>query len=125
MIFIIEKDKELIGQVAYLNIDMKKKKLEGGAFVIRPEIKGLGIGAFVEYNMIDFAFDVISVERIYAKVLRTNIETFNLHKNFGFKEEGRSVAPGGKSEAFHLGLLRRDWDKGRFKKLFGERAFNG
>jgi RimJ/RimL family protein N-acetyltransferase len=129
MIFIIEKNNEPVGQVAYLNIDTKKKELEGGAFVIRPEIKGLGIGAFVEYNMVDFAFNVLGVNRIYARVLHDNAETFKLHKNFGFKEEkrsrGRMMINGKKSDVFHLGILKSEWDKERFKKLFGERVFNG
>ena len=129
MIFIVEKDNEPIGQVAIFNIDAKNKKVEGGAFVLKPDAEGLGIGAFVEYNMLDFAFSVMDVNRVHAEVLDTNVGILELHKNFGFKEEGRLrehvIINGKKHDVCCLGLLKNEWDRNRFKKLFGERVFNG
>ncbi|MCX5726097.1 MAG: GNAT family protein [Candidatus Saganbacteria bacterium] len=129
MVFIVEKDGEPIGQVAIFNIDAKNKKVEGGAFVLKPDAEGLGIGAFVEYNMLDFAFSVMGVNRVHAEALDTNVEILKLHKNFGFREEGRLrehvIINGEKHDVYCLGLLKNEWDRNRFKKLFGKRVFNG
>jgi RimJ/RimL family protein N-acetyltransferase len=129
MIFIIEKYDEPIGQFAYFNIDMNMKTLEVGAFVIRPEMKGSGIGAFVAYNILEFAFKGLQLNRVYAKVLDANIEAVKLYKNLGFKEEKyiceHLAVNISRNDVFYLSLLKSEWDKERFKKLFGERVFNG
>ena len=112
-LFLIGKfNNEKVGVAVYNNIDYISRSLDISGSVLkgfRGQISYLSFQAGV-----DFAFEMLNMNRLSAEVLETNIASLYIQKTIGFVVEGRkrrSVYKCGKYyDSIITGILREDWE---------------
>lgn len=98
-----------IGCVYMQHYDEETDSIETGLFFCEktPQKKGYATEAYT--LMIDYAFRVMGIRRLVAKVISTNDASIKLHKRCGYLEEQRTfetIYPTGeKVEAVTLGMV--------------------
>jgi UDP-4-amino-4,6-dideoxy-N-acetyl-beta-L-altrosamine N-acetyltransferase len=127
IVFIVLLD-GLVGGVVSVNaIDRIHLKADW-AFYLDASIRG-GLGAAIEFGLINFTFQTLGLEKLNCEVIETNEAVVKLHKKFGFVEEGFKRENIIKNEnrlgVFCLGLTKSDWGKKKetVKKRY-ERVIN-
>jgi UDP-4-amino-4,6-dideoxy-N-acetyl-beta-L-altrosamine N-acetyltransferase len=111
--WIICLDDEPVGLANFADIDPQNRRCAWAYYLASPRVRGLGVGSFVEFWMIEYAFGVLHLEKLWCEVLRTNEAVWKLHQLYGFQQEAlfRShVVKGGQpQDVVGLGLLAEDW----------------
>ena len=80
--------KELIGSVRLMFIDWISSVAELGIFIGDELARGKGIGKGVTKLILNYAFQVINLHRIYLKVSESNTKAIHLYESCGFIKEG-------------------------------------
>ncbi len=118
--WIIETTSELkpIGTIGLVHIDWRNRKAEIGRILIYDdEYRHGGYGSEAECLVLRYGFDHINLNRIYCEVFADNERGIQIHKRFGFKEEGRFreyvFKNGEYSDVVYLALLRSEYLSGR------------
>lgn len=94
------------------------------AFYLSEEVQGKGVGAVVEFKLLDLAFYQMGLEKLNAEVLESNLKVIELHQKFGFKLEGvrraNVLREGKRVDVVLLGILPIEWgqNRPRFARLF-------
>ena len=82
------------------------------AFYLDIEERG-GVGSALELFMIDYVFGALGIEKLNCEVLESNQLVVEMHKKFGFCEEGfrrQNIKKNGSRIGVHLlGLVKSDW----------------
>lgn len=82
-------------------------------YLAEPETRGKGVGACVEFLLIEKAFAEFGIEKLWCEVLATNEAAWKLHQSFGFEIEAKLrrhvVKSDGPHDVIGLGLLKADW----------------
>ena len=106
---------EDVGLVNLAGIDMKNRRSYWAFYVASPTARGLGVGSFVEWAILGYAFDNLKLNKLCAEVLSTTPTVVALHKRFGFVEEGRLrqhiIKNGQFVDVVTLGLLASEWEQ--------------
>lgn len=68
----------------YFDIHRKTKECEFGFYLNDQKYQAIGLGAFIEYCLLDHLFLDLQMERIYCQVLSHNQKIIAMHKRFGF-----------------------------------------
>lgn len=114
---VLDHDDGPIGVVSVNAIDWRHKKADW-AYYLTDKARG-GLGAALEYSLINFVFDELGMEKLNCEVLEGNFAVVKLHKKFFFVEEGyrrSNVIKNGARVGVHLlGLTREDWEVGKLK----------
>ena len=79
---------KLIGHVGLYKIDTYSKKAEYGILLADDNSRGKGYGTICTKTMVDFAFDVLNLHKIYAEIITDNIASQAMFKKCGFKVDG-------------------------------------
>ena len=112
---VLAPEEEVAGLVSVTAIDRTHLRADW-AFYLAPEARG-GLGAALEYHLLEFAFGDLGLEKLNCEVLETNPAVVRMHGKFLFQEEGfrRSnlVKAGVRVGVHFLGLTREDWLAGR------------
>lgn len=76
-----------------------------------------GVGSRMEIAALDHAFADLGVHKLNCEVLASNPKVINLHKKFGFSEEGQFQEYHFDGEHYltvvRLGMLAREWPNNR------------
>jgi UDP-4-amino-4,6-dideoxy-N-acetyl-beta-L-altrosamine N-acetyltransferase len=75
-----------LGVVSLQNYEVNQKK-SSWAFYLDEDVRG-GLGAFIEFNFLDFSFIKLGLEKLNCEVIESNQSVIKLHKKFYFLEEG-------------------------------------
>lgn len=86
--FIIVSDEQDVGLVNLYNLDYEHKRCYWAFYLANPSVRGKGVGSFVEYSILKYVFQELKLNKLCAEVLDFNESVLNMHKSFGFKEEG-------------------------------------
>lgn len=112
-VFIVMADKTPLGIVSINSIDEKHKKADW-AYYLTETARG-GLGACLEYAIIDFAFNRKSLEKLNCEVIEGNDAVIKLHKKFAFEDEGfrkSNIVKGQDRLGVHyLGLTKQSWEE--------------
>ncbi|OFW08465.1 MAG: UDP-4-amino-4,6-dideoxy-N-acetyl-beta-L-altrosamine N-acetyltransferase [Acidobacteria bacterium RIFCSPLOWO2_12_FULL_59_11] len=103
-----------IGTIGLVHIDWRNRKTEIGRILIYgEEQRGRGYGSEAEWLVLRYAFDHMNLNRICCEVYADNERGIQIHKIFGFKEEGRFrehiFRDGEYREVVYLALLRSEY----------------
>jgi UDP-4-amino-4,6-dideoxy-N-acetyl-beta-L-altrosamine N-acetyltransferase len=113
IVFVVLVDEVVSGVVSVNAIDRLHLKSDW-AFYLDANVRG-GLGAALEFGLIDFVFEKLGLEKLNCEVIEVNEAVVKLHKKFGFVEEGFRRENIIKSEnrigVFFLGLTKSDWNK--------------
>lgn len=108
---VLNEEQRPIGVVSVNAIDELHKKSDW-AFYLDENERG-GLGAALEYNLIEYVFESLKLEKLNCEVIETNESVVRLHKKFGFLEEGfrrENIEKNGERiGVYFLGLTKSDW----------------
>ena len=111
--FFVFYEAKLIGGASLNKVDKLNKRAEW-AFYLSPDRQGKGLGAALEYKMLEFSFTEIKLNKLDCEVLEFNTSVISMHKRFGFKEEGcrraRIIRDGKPIDAVLLGITAKEWE---------------
>ena len=80
-----------------------------------PSVRGRGVGAYVEYFVIEHVFGELGLNKLCCEVLVDNEAVWKMHEAFGFTREAlfreHIWKDGEATDVVALGLLAGDWAK--------------
>lgn len=100
-----------IGTVSLQNMDYDKLTSEWGFYIGEDVYKGLGLGAIIEYNLLEYFFLKLNFTTLFGTVLDTNLALLKMHKKFGFKIIRREKKIIGKKKhtITMISIKKNDW----------------
>ncbi len=111
LVFVVLISERVVGLVSIYALDLVHKKSDW-AFYLDERARG-GLGAALEYALIDYAFDCLGLEKLNCEVIETNTTIVKMHKKFGFLSEGfrhSNIEKNGERIGVHfLGLTKQAW----------------
>lgn len=87
--FIITNEGEKAGTIAIFDINNDYKTAEVGAFMVKPDYHGKGIGTEAMELVLSYSFDQLNMHRIQGGYIEGNTASKKVQEKFGFSEEGR------------------------------------
>lgn len=104
--------------IAHLSsISEKDRRCDWGYYLASNSARGAGVGSYVWYRLLDYAFGVLDLEKVCAEVLGFNDRVLAMHATFGFTREGllrhHVRRPDGVYDIVLFGLLREEWEQRR------------
>ncbi len=108
--------------VAYVfDIDRNNQRASWGFYIGNPELRGAGVGYFVEVFVLLYVFEHLGLNKLCCEVLADNESVWQMHEKFGFTVEGRLHAHIRKNGAYRdvivLGMLASQWQEIKPKHL--------
>jgi UDP-4-amino-4,6-dideoxy-N-acetyl-beta-L-altrosamine N-acetyltransferase len=111
--WVIEANGIAVGLANLADIDLRNRRCAWAYYLADPSVRGLGVGSFVEYWVIEHVFGTLGLNRLWCEVLASNTAVWTLHLNFGFQREAhyrQHIFKAGQFEdVIGLGLLAEDW----------------
>ncbi|HEY1023586.1 MAG TPA: GNAT family protein [Sphingobacteriaceae bacterium] len=87
---------------------------------IDPDLQGKGIGKAITSWMLDYAFSVLKVYKVYLYTDGDNLPGIRMYENLGFVKEGHQRRHRLKNGKFHdkliYGIFNDEWKKHRKRK---------
>ena len=103
-----------VGLIGLLNIDKKNLKAEYYICLGEKEYKGKGIALIASKMLIDYAFTVLKLNKVYLYTEEENTAAQKLFERLGFEREGLLkddlVYNGRHVNRYVYGILERDWN---------------
>jgi UDP-4-amino-4,6-dideoxy-N-acetyl-beta-L-altrosamine N-acetyltransferase len=124
--WIIELDGEPVGLANLYDISSPNRKAAWAYYLASPSVRGKGVGAFVEFWMIEYVFKTLGLNKLCCEVLVENESVWKIHQSFGFQREAlyrhHAWKAGAPLDVVGLGLLAQDWDQVRGESVERLRA---
>lgn len=115
--WIIELDDRPVGLANLARIDRGNARCEWAYYLADPAVRGRGVGAVVEFAVLDCVFGPLGLHKLWCEVLLDNEAVWRLHESFAFRREALyrdHVRKGGAwRDVVGLGLLADDWAAAR------------
>lgn len=115
--WVIEADDRPVGLANLYDLAPEHARASWAYYLADPSTRGQGIGAFVEYWVIEQVFGTLKLNKLWCEVLAENEAVWRLHEGFGFQREAlfrRHVQKEGRpADVVGLGLLAADWAQQR------------
>lgn len=115
-VFVVIKDEQAVGVVSLNAINAQQKSADW-AFYLDVDLQGKGLGSVVEFWMLDYAFDVVGLEKLNCEVLASNSAVVKMHQKFGFEVEGvrrqNVLKDGVRVDVVLLGINKSEWLEAR------------
>lgn len=111
--WVIEADSRPVGLANLYELAPEHSRTSWAYYLADPSTRGQGIGAFVEYWVIEHVFGDLGLNKLWCEVLIGNEAVWRLHEGFGFRREAlfrEQVRKDGElTDVVGLGLLKSDW----------------
>ena len=91
--FTIRKGSTPIGLIHLDRFDTDKKTAYAGLFIGSEEFEGTGIAFKASVALLEYAFETLELETVYAKVHEDNKVAIAYNKNLGFEDDGEESGP--------------------------------
>jgi [ribosomal protein S5]-alanine N-acetyltransferase len=108
---------EPIGFLHLALIERAHRRCRLGIVIGEKDLWGRGYGHLAVVQAVDYAFDVLDLDRITAEVFADNTRSARLFEGVGFMREGvmrESIhRDGQRVDELIFGLLRREWARGK------------
>lgn len=115
--WIVELDGAPVGLANLADIDPARRQATWAYYLADPAVRGRGVGAFVEFFVIEHVFGALGLNKLWCEVLVDNEAVWKLHEAFGFVREALFRAHAWKDglpvDVVGLGLLADDWARQR------------
>lgn len=115
--WIITLDEAPVGLVNLAEIDLQHRRCAWAYYLAEPATRGRGVGAAVEFAMLDHVFGPLGLNKLWCEVLEENRAVWRLHESFGFTIEARLREHIRRQERYvdvlGMGLLAADWARVR------------
>jgi UDP-4-amino-4,6-dideoxy-N-acetyl-beta-L-altrosamine N-acetyltransferase len=115
--WIIEQDGAGVGLANLTRIDLVNRRCDWAYYLGETSTRGQGIGAGVEYIVLQHVFGPMGLNKLCCEVFLDNEAVWRLHESFGFTREALLREHVFKDGVFRdvvgLGILARDWAAAR------------
>lgn len=115
--WIITLDREDVGLVNIYSLDLYNKRCYWAFYLASPKVRGRGVGSFVEYSILQYVFNNLGLNKLCCEVLGFNEPVVNMHKSFGFVQEGmyrqHILKSGEFMDVVALAILKTEWEANR------------
>jgi UDP-4-amino-4,6-dideoxy-N-acetyl-beta-L-altrosamine N-acetyltransferase len=115
--WIVTSDETPVGLVNLYDIDRANQRSAWAYYLADPSVRGLGLGSYVEYWVLEFVFEGLKLAKLWCEVLASNEPVRKLHETFGFTVEarfrGHVIKAGEHVDVLGLGMLANDWREKR------------
>lgn len=105
---------ELVGVMAILKVDKKNKNAELGYWIAK-KYWNLGFATEAGLRVLEFGFEVLNLERIYAKYYPENKASRRVMEKMGMKFEGTMRHEILKNDKYYdmsyYGILKEEWER--------------
>jgi RimJ/RimL family protein N-acetyltransferase len=110
------------GSTSFYDIQMENSTLQLGFTWYGKDFQGTGINKNCKYLMLEFAFEILKVERVEFRADNENKRSINAMKSIGCVVEGilrsNTYKPDGtRRDSIILSILKDEWDNGIKQKL--------
>ena len=109
----IEYEGQLVGYVQLALIDDDERRAAVGILVGEKNMWGRGIGKTALRILLDYAFTVKNLERVYAEVYAFNQRSLRLMERVGFQKEGvlrqHEIHNGARQDMHFFGILKAEF----------------
>lgn len=124
--WIIEYNGEKLGLVSLYNIKHNFKHCSWAFYLGNTQVRGAGIGSKVEYTILEYVFETMHLNKLMCEVFSFNEKVIQMHKKFGFQQEGYFKEHILKDGVYHdvvaLAILKSEWTK--LKDQLNESIYN-
>ncbi|MFI4975999.1 MAG: UDP-4-amino-4,6-dideoxy-N-acetyl-beta-L-altrosamine N-acetyltransferase [Caulobacterales bacterium] len=111
--WVIELNGKPVGLANLYDIDQLNQRCAWAYYLADPAVRGLGLGSYVEYWVLEYVFEGLKQHKLWCEVLASNEAVWRLHETFGFQVEARfrnHIVKGGEAQdVLGLGMLAADW----------------
>ncbi len=115
--WIIEANGVPVGLANLYDIDRNRRLCAWAYYLADPSVRGMGVGSYVEYWMLEQVFETQRLHKLWCEVLVSNEPVWRLHETFGFRQEARFRDHVMKDDAWQdvlgLGILEHEWRERR------------
>ena len=112
--WIIELGGKGIGLASIYGIDPLHQRCSWAFYLGDQDVLGRGVGAFVEYWVLRYVFEVLQLHKLGCEVIESNLKIWQMHLRFGFVREGllrQHIRRGDNFlDVVVLSILRAEWD---------------
>lgn len=85
---LIDPDGHIVGESVINEIDDECKSANFRIAIFHPQVRGQGIGTWMIYQTLSFAFDLLKLHRVSLDVFSFNQRAIHTYEKVGFKHEG-------------------------------------
>lgn len=125
--WIIEYNGKKLGLACVTGIDRILSSCYWAFYLGDSSVRGQGIGAKIEYNLLQYVFNEIKINKLRCEVLVTNDKVIKMHEKFGFRREAyyreHCIKKNKKLDVVGLALLSSEWlimENLYQKKIYGK-----
>ena len=105
---------ELVGVMAVLKVDRKNRNAELGYWIAK-KYWNKGFASEAGLRVLEFCFQVLNLERIYAKCIPVNKASSRVMEKMGMKYEGTLRHEVLKENEYldksYYGIIKEDWER--------------
>lgn len=109
--FVIEVDNKFTGVIELVEISFLHRNCEVQVALL-PEFQGLGLAEKAMKYAIDYAFNMLNLQKVYLYVDVENEAAVHIYEKLGFQTEGRMIqqfyANGRYHDSYFMGLFKDD-----------------
>lgn len=111
--WIIEYGGKKIGLVSVTGIDTALRSCYWAFYLGDSSIRGAGIGAKVEYLVLEYVFNELNLNKLRCEVFVNNDKVIKMHEKFGFRREAyyreHCIKDNLKLDVVGLAILKSEW----------------
>ncbi|MFN3754478.1 UDP-4-amino-4,6-dideoxy-N-acetyl-beta-L-altrosamine N-acetyltransferase [Flavobacterium sp.] len=112
--WIIEYDGKKLGLASVTGIDRTLSSCYWAFYLGDLSVRGGGIGAKIEYNVLEYVFNELKLNKLRCEVFVTNDKVIKMHEKFGFRREAyyreHCIKNGQKLDVVGLAILQSEWN---------------
>ena len=112
--WIIVCDGEDVGLVNLYDVDQENRRCYWAFYIVSANVRGKGVGSYAEYTVLNYVFDELKFEKLCCEVLSFNEGVVEMHRRFGFMQEGlfrkHILKRGAFNDVVCLAILKEEWE---------------
>jgi UDP-4-amino-4,6-dideoxy-N-acetyl-beta-L-altrosamine N-acetyltransferase len=112
--WIIEYNDQKIGLASLTGISKTLSSCYWAFYLGDTNIRGAGLGAKIEFNVLEYVFTELKLNKLRCEVMTFNDKVITMHEKFGFRREAYYRQHVKKDGVWHdvvgLALLKQEWD---------------
>jgi RimJ/RimL family protein N-acetyltransferase len=124
----LEGSAQMVGACSLQHIDMRNRNAELSIFMVSNQGRGQGYGTEAVNLLMDYAFEVVRVDRLHLGVYDFNEAGLRVYERVGFRYEGRHrnalYYDGRYQDEWTMSVLREDWLRYRQPPADGLRPYH-
>lgn len=113
--WIIEYDGKKLGLANLVDISSTFQSCYWAFYLGDSSVRGAGVGSKVEYNVLQFVFEELKLNKLRCEVFVQNDPVIKMHEKFGFRREAyyreHCIKGDQKLDVVGLAMLRSEWNQ--------------